>query len=130
MNGVIAWPIIPMRNVRTDILPLFPGGASSPTYVETRLRSAPTPIPVRNLHSASVTIPVEAASPNDPTAVSTIVIIIRLNLPYLSDSAPIMKEPNMYPIKPIESAMKRLSEPVSPNWVAIAGIANPMSVMS
>ena len=63
MNGVIAWPIIPMRNVRTDILPLFPGGASSPMYVETRLRSAPTPIPVRNLHSASVTIPVEVASP-------------------------------------------------------------------
>lgn len=94
-KGVTAWPIMPIRKVSIEILPLFLGGESSPMYVETRLRSAPTPIPVTNLQKERVIIPTAAASPKAPIAVSTIVRSIILNLPYLSESVPMMYEPNM-----------------------------------
>jgi hypothetical protein len=101
---------MPIRNVITDILPLFPEGESSPMYVDTRLRSAPTPMPVTNLHIESVIIPVANASPNDPIAINTMVSRSVFNRPCLSANLPMVYEPIIYPISPTANATKRLSD--------------------
>src|ERR1017187_2131960 len=71
------------------------GRRELPTYVDARLRAAPTPMPVRNRHSDSETIPVANAVPRDPKPETSSEVRNASLRPRQSASAPMRFDPTM-----------------------------------
>ena len=87
--------MMPIMNIVTEIRPRCEGGESSPTYVDARLRAAPTPIPVRKRQIDSVTIPVANAVPRDPRPETSSEVRNASLRPRQSASAPMRFDPTM-----------------------------------